>query len=241
MSYLQSILFGIVFWIAEKSLDNKEISVKITGRLTPGNNNDAKNQKYTARITPQNYKIGRTLITSDSGVALKDEVGKFCVTGNADSDEWFITSEGNLSKPVAISDFSNVPDFNKYPRLTVSDNAEINKLAELVNTENTMEGVTITLQNDVTLDSMIGGLDKNFYGTFDGNGKTITSNSGLMSIFYSVNGGGIVKNLTSEGTFICSGIVNNLYSSTVENCINNAEIINIVDVQELLVGCQVEI
>lgn len=214
---------GNDIWLAEKSLDNKEISVKIIGRLTPGNN-----VKYTARITPQTYSVGISLITADTGVTLEDKVGKFCVTRNDDSDEWFITTEGELSKPTAISDFSNVPDFNKYPRLTVSDNTEINKLAELVNLGNNMKGVTITLQNDVTLDSMIGSSGKEFHGTFDGNGKTITSNSnsGLMSIFYSVNGGGIVKNLTSEGTFICSGIVNNLYSSTVENCINNAEIIN---------------
>ena len=220
---------GNDIWLAEKSIiDNKEISIKITDELTPGNNAAAGNPKYTARITPENYKVGRTLITADSGVTLDDEVGKFCVTGNAVSDEWFITTEGKLSKPAAISSLPPSTDFSIYPKLTVSSNDEINKLAELVNTGNTMEGVTITLQNDVTLDSMIGGLDKNFYGTFDGNGKTITSNSnsGLMSIFYSVNGGGIVKNLTSEGTFICSGIVNNLYSSTVENCINNAEIIN---------------
>lgn len=206
---------GNDIWLA----DGKTITV--TGTLTPGNN-----VKYTARITPQTYNAGTPLITAESGVTLDDEVGKFRVTGNAESDEWFITTEGKLSKPTAISDFSNVPDFNKYPRLTVSDNTEINKLADLVNTGNTMKGVTITLQNDVTLDSMIGGLDKNFHGTFDGNGKTITSDSGLMSIFYSVNGGGIVKNLTSAGTFICSGIVNNLYSSTVENCINNARITN---------------
>ena len=201
-------------------------TITVTGRLTPENNAAAGNPKYTARITPETYNAGTPLITAESGVTLEDEVGKFCVTGNNDSDEWFITTEGKLSKPAAISDFSNVPDFNKYPRLTVSDNTEINKLADLVNAGNTMKGVTITLQNDVTLDSMIGGLDQNFHGTFDGNGKTITSDSGLMSIFYSVNGGGIVKNLTSAGTFICSGIVNNLYSSTVENCINNARITN---------------
>lgn len=201
-------------------------TITVTGRLTPENNAAAGNPKYTARITPETYNVGTSLITAEGGVTLKDEVGKFKVTGNSESDEWFITTEGKLSKPAAISDFSNVPDFNKYPRLTVSDNTEINKLADLVNTGNTMKGVTITLQNDVTLDSMIGGLDKNFHGTFDGNGKTITSDSGLMSIFYLVNGGGIVKNLTSAGTFICSGIVNNLYSSTVENCINNARITN---------------
>lgn len=203
---------GNDIWLA----DGKTITV--TGTLTPGNN-----VKYTARITPENYKVGRTLITADSGVTLDDKVGKFKVTGNADSDEWFITSEGNLSKPAAISDFSNVPDFNKYPRLTVSDNAEINKLAEFVNAGNTMEGVTITLQNDVTLGSMIGSSGKRFCGTFDGNGKTITSTAGLNSIFYHVEYG-LIKNVISKGEFLNAGIAYYCNYGIIENCKNNARI-----------------
>lgn len=210
-------------WLAEKSLDNKEISVKITGRLTPGNNAAAGNPKYTARITPENYKIGRTLITDEGGVTLKDEVGKFCVTGNAESDEWFITTEGKLSKPAAISSLLSSPDFSIYPKLTVSSDDEINKLAELVNAENTMEGVTITLQNDVTLGSMIGSSGKRFCGTFDGNGKTITSTAGLNSIFYHVEYGRI-KNVISKGEFLNAGIAYYCNYGIIENCKNNARI-----------------
>lgn len=212
-------------WLAEKSLDNKEISVKITGRLTPGNNNDAKNQKYTARITPQNYKVGRTLITADSGVALKDEVGKFCVTGNNDSDEWFITTEGKLSKPAAISSLLPSPDFSIYPKLTVSSGGEMGKLADWVNAGNNMEGVTFTLLNDVTIDSMIGSVGNKFYGTFDGNGNTITSTGFLMSIFYCVEYGRI-KNVISEGNFSGAGIAYLCNNGTIENCKNNATISN---------------
>lgn len=196
-------------------------TITVTDTLTPGNN-----VKYTARITPQTYNAGTPLITAEGGVTLKDEVEKFKVTGNAESDEWFITTEGNLSKPVAISDFSNVPDFNKYPRLTVSDNVEINKLAELVNAGNTMKGVTITLQNDVTLDSMIGSVGNKFYGTFDGNGNTITSTGSLMSIFYCVTEGGKVKNVISEGNFSGAGIAYLCNNGTIENCKNNATISN---------------
>ena len=212
-------------WLAEKSLDNKEISIKITGRLTPGNNNDAKNQKYTARITPQNYKVGRTLITADSGVALKDEVGKFCVTGNNDSDEWFITTEGKLSKPMAISSLLPSPDFSIYPKLTVSSGGEMGKLADWVNAGNNMEGVTFTLLNDVTIDSMIGSVGNKFYGTFDGNGNTITSTGFLMSIFYCVEYGRI-KNVISEGNFSGAGIAYLCNNGTIENCKNNATISN---------------
>lgn len=214
----------IYLGINEKTSVQQKIT--ITGILTPGNNADAGNPKYTARITPQTYLVGKELFQSDTYTITSNDYGKFCVTGNAESDEWFITSAGYLSKPTAISGFSDVPDFNKYPRLTVSTGDEMKTLADWVNAGNNMKGVTFTLLSDVTIDSMIGGLDKNFYGTFDGNGKTITSNGSLMTIFYSVNGGGVIKNLTSAGKFSCSGIVNNLYQSTVENCINNAEITN---------------
>lgn len=203
---------GNDIWLA----DGKTITV--TGTLTPGNN-----VKYTARITPENYKFGRTLITAEGVVTLKDEVGKFCVTGNAVSDEWFITTEGKLSKPAAISSLPSSPDFSIYPKLTVSSDDEINKLAELVNAENTMEGVTITLQNDVTLGSMIGSSVKKFSGTFDGNGKTITSTAGLNSIFYYVEYGRI-KNVISEGEFLNAGIAFFCNYGIIENCKNNAKI-----------------
>lgn len=210
----------IYLGISDTSVQQK---ITITGKLAPGNNAAAGNPKYTARITPENYKVGRTLITADSGVTLDDEVGKFCVTGNAVSDEWFITTEGNLSKPTAISSLPYSPDFSIYPKLTVSNNTEINKLAELVNAENTMEGVTITLQNDVTLGSMIGSSGKEFHGTFDGNGKTITSTARLNSIFYYVKYGRI-KNVISKGEFLNAGIAYYCSYGIIENCKNNARI-----------------
>lgn len=203
---------GNDIWLADRKI------ITVTGTLTPGNN-----VKYTARITPETYNVGTSLITADSGVTLKDEVGKFCVTGNAVPDEWFITTEGKLSKPAAISSLLSSPDFSIYPKLTVSNNTEINKLAELVNAGNTMEGVTITLQNDVTLGSMIGSSGKEFHGTFDGNGKTITSTARLNSIFYYVKYGRI-KNVISKGEFLNAGIAYYCSYGIIENCKNNARI-----------------
>lgn len=200
-------------------------TITVTDELTPGNNAAAGNPKYTARITPENYKFGRTLITAEGVVTLKDEVGKFCVTGNAVSDEWFITTEGKLSKPAAISSLPPSTDFSIYPKLTVSSGDEMGKLADWVNAGNTMEGVTITLQNDVTLGSMIGSVGNKFYGTFDGNGNTITSTRSLMSIFYCVEYGRI-KDVISEGNFSGAGIAYLCNNGTIENCKNNATISN---------------
>lgn len=208
---------GNDIWLA----DGKTITV--TGTLTPGNN-----VKYTARITPQTYNAGTPLITAEGGVTLKDEVGKFCVTGNAVSDEWFITTEGKLSKPAAISSLQSSPDFSIYPKLTVSTASEMNKLSGFVNNGNTMAGTTVTLLNDITLGSdfqKIGNTDKPFSGTFDGNGKTINSGTAsLWTIFYQVTGG-TIKNLTSSGKFSMSGIVANLSNNgLIENCTNTATV-----------------
>lgn len=208
---------GNDIWLA----DGKTITV--TGTLTPGNN-----VKYTARITPQTYNAGTPLITAESGVTLDDEVGKFRVTGNAESDEWFITTEGKLSKPTAISSLSSSLDFSIYPKLTVSSGDEMNKLSGFVNNGNTMAGTTVTLLNDITLGSdfqKIGNTDKPFSGTFDGNGKTINSGTAsLWTIFYQVTGG-TIKNLTSSGKFSMSGIVANLSNNgLIENCTNTATV-----------------
>lgn len=83
---------GNDIWLAT----DKKITV--SDELSPENNSAAGNPKYTARVTPENYNFGTALITADSGVTLKDEVIKFCVTENADSDGWFITDSGTLSK-----------------------------------------------------------------------------------------------------------------------------------------------
>lgn len=208
---------GNDIWLA----DGKTITV--TGTLTPGNN-----VKYTARITPQTYNAGTPLITAEGGVTLDDEVGKFRVTGNAESDEWFITTEGKLSKPTAISSLLSSPDFSIYPKLTVSSGDEMNKLSGFVNNGNTMAGTTVTLLNDITLGSdfqKIGNTDKPFSGTFDGNGKMIDSGTAsLWTIFYQVTGG-TIKNLTSSGKFSMSGIVANLSNNgLIENCTNTATV-----------------
>ena len=214
---------GNDIWLADAE------NITITDTLAPENNAAARNLKYTARITPGKYTVGTILIAADSGVTLEDKVGKFCVTKKSGSDdEWFITTEGKLSKPTAISSLSSVPDFKLYPKLTVSSGDEMNKLSGFVNNGNTMAGTTVTLLNDITLDSdfqNIGNTDKPFSGTFDGNGKKIDSGTAsLWAIFYQVTGG-TIKNLTSSGKFSMSGIVANLSDKgLIENCTNTATV-----------------
>ena len=209
------------------STESVQQKITITGTLAPGNNDAAGNQKYTARITPEEYAVEKEFFQSDSYTITSDDYEKFCVTGNDDSDEWFITGSGYLSKPTAISSLSSAPDFSIYPKLTVSTGDEMKSLADWVNAGNNMEGVTFTLQDNVTIDSMIGFMTsdgaKKFEGTFDGNGNTITSNVELDSIFCFVEGGEI-KNVISEGKFLKAGIASYLKNGIIENCKNNAMI-----------------
>lgn len=213
-----------------------EKTITVTDPLAPGNNAAAGNPKYTARITPQTYNVGTSLITAEGGVTLKDEVGKFCVTGNNDSDEWFITSEGKLSKPTAISDFSSVPDFNKYPRLTVSSGDEMKTLADWVKAKNTMAGYLITQTADITLPDTFTGVgvydmspsvtNYVFSGTFDGKGHKIISSESktIHSIFNNLQSGGGIKNVISKGKFLYAGIAYYCDNGTVQNCENYATI-----------------
>lgn len=184
----------IYLGINEKTSVQQKIT--ITGILTPGNN-----VKYTARITPQTYTVGKELITADSGVKLEDVVGKFCVTGNDDSDEWFIANAGTLSKPIAISSLSSAPDLTLYPKLTVSTGDEMKTLAAWVKAKNTMEGYLITQTADITLPDTFTGVgvynmspsvtNYVFSGTFDGKGHKITSSgTKTVSIFNNLQNGG---------------------------------------------------
>lgn len=223
----------IYLGINEKTSVQQKIT--ITGILNPGNNAAAGNPKYTARITPQTYLVGKELFQSDTYTITSDDYGKFCVTGNAESDEWFITSAGYLSKPTTISGFSDVPDFNKYPRLTVSTGDEMKKLADWVKKKNTMSGYLISQMADITLPDTFTGIgvynmspsvtNYVFSGTFDGKGHKITSSgTKTVSIFNNLQSGGGIKNVISEGKFLYAGIAYYCNNGIIENCENNATI-----------------
>lgn len=218
----------IYLGINEKTSVQQKIT--ITGTLTPGNN-----VKYTARITPQTYTVGKELITADSGVKLEDVVGKFCVTGNDDSDEWFIANAGTLSKPIAISSLSSAPDLTLYPKLMVSTGDEMKTLAAWVKAKNTMEGYLITQTADITLPDTFTGVgvynmspsvtNYVFSGAFDGKGHKITSSgTKTVSIFNNLQNGGGIKNVISEGKFLYAGIAYYCNNGIIENCENNATI-----------------
>lgn len=127
---------GNDIWLA----DGKTITV--TGTLTPGNN-----VKYTARITPETYNVGTSLITAEGGVTLKDEVGKFKVTNSADGLEYKIKCDSSGKKGELALLFS-IDSENKSLIIDSADSYVLNKAFEYA-AKNSDSTWTIELNNDI--------------------------------------------------------------------------------------------
>ena len=127
---------GNDIWLA----DGKTITV--TDELTPGNN-----VKYTARITPETYNVGTSLITADGGVTLKDEVGKFKVTNSTDGLEYKIKCDSSGKKGELALLFS-IDSENKSLIIDSADSYVLNKAFEYA-AKNSDSTWTIELNNDI--------------------------------------------------------------------------------------------
>lgn len=97
---------GNDIWLA----DGKTITV--TGTLTPGNNDAAGNPKYTARITPESYTVGTTIVegcSSPSNMLTQNDCDKFKVIDDSGNlCEVKLNSsrngEGNLGFKLALNE-----------------------------------------------------------------------------------------------------------------------------------------
>lgn len=123
--------------------------------------------------------------------------------------------------------------------VSVSTVSSLNKISEWVKDGNTLQGVTITLEKDITLDESFNGIGyyyedpgthdvtvKSFAGTFNGNGHSVditNMKSDTFGLFVSVEGNAHVKNVVVTGTVNAptsySGMIYTLVgNSIVENC-----------------------
>lgn len=117
-------------------------TITVTDTLTPGNN-----VNYTARITPETYNVGTSLITADSGVTLKDEVGKFKVTNSTDGLEYKIKCDSSGKKGELALLFS-IDSENKSLIIDSADSYVLNKAFEYA-AKNSDSTWTIELNNDI--------------------------------------------------------------------------------------------
>lgn len=110
--------------------------------------------------------------------------------------------------PISVS-AEEVATFNGTTNLTIKNNADIAKFDEMVEGGEDFDGVTITLGNNITLDSDFAGIGANnggwkrFAGTFDGQGYTITANGHNVGddtgAFFVGIDGATIQNVTFAG------------------------------------------
>lgn len=81
--------------------------ITITGKLAPGNNAAAGNLKYTARVTPQTYTVGMTIIQGESELD-SSSCSKFLVTANAADELKYKIKYDSSSKTGKLATTQNI-------------------------------------------------------------------------------------------------------------------------------------
>ena len=82
-------------------------TITVTGTLTPGNNAAARNPKYTARITPQTYTVGTTIIQGEPELD-SNSCSKFLVTANGTDELKYKIKYDSSSKTGKFATTQNI-------------------------------------------------------------------------------------------------------------------------------------
>ncbi len=184
-----------------------------------------------ATISPKNYAQGQFILEEDN-TNNKSNYSKFsiCPESSSSTNTWKINEEGVLYKYFSLNNYNSITEFDIYTKEQVETIFSNNTIG-------TFEGKTITLYNDFEVSQAC--YKKDFRGTFDGNGHTITINStGVLGA--ASNGCGLfaqnfgtIKNLTVEGSFTApnsahyvGAIAGICYSGSgsIQNCTSTANI-----------------
>ena len=152
--------------------------------------------------------------------------GKYTVIATAKIGGYSYDAEKNIiiSESIAISNFSSAPSASDFPKITASSSQELVTLNQWVNAGSDLEGITITLVDDIDLADCLDwqpiGFIKSavasdsdsdnmpFRGTFNGNGKTISyeikkREDGLASQVFGLffDNYGTIENLVVNQTY----------------------------------------
>lgn len=147
--------------------------------------------------------------------------GNYTVIATAKIGGYSYDAEMNIIISVAISSLASAPSASDFPKITASSSQELVTLRSWVNSGSDLEGITITLLDDIDLadcadDWQPIGFVKNedddsnnmpFKGTFNGNGKTILykitknedSGTQLFGLFF--DNYGTIENLVVNQTY----------------------------------------
>lgn len=96
-------------------------TITITGTLAPENNAAAGNPKYTARITPENYTLGKTIIQGEPEF-VSSSCAKFLVTANAADELKYKIKYDSSSKTGKLATTQNIViNGKKYDKTALED------------------------------------------------------------------------------------------------------------------------
>ena len=123
------------------------------------------------------------------------------------------------------------------PILTIANATQWNAFAQCVADGNNYSGQTVTLTNDITVNTIVPGTpwttSSGFHGTFDGQGHTITLNYTTSDNFvglFRYTYGATIKDLIVDGTINTSNVRTGgliglaQYTTTITNCRSNVTI-----------------
>jgi len=225
---------GTRLWCIKPSSDGKSGILALSGAAVTAGYSQP---EYTLTLSPVSFiqgeadnRISLAVTDSDGNSVTPDSVEfalyqnkNYTVIATAKVGEYSYDVERNIEflELVAISSLASAPSASDFPRITASSPQELVTLNQWVNSGINMEGITITLVDDIDLADCaddwqpIGfvkteGDDSNnmpFKGTFNGNGKTISYNitkredSGtqLFGLFF--DNYGTIENLVVNQTY----------------------------------------
>ena len=191
---------------------------------------------------------GQTLtVTSGATLAVKGGV-TFTGTGNLTVAEggalaYYSGANIDFSKVNGDIVFPGLGEVGEDGSYTISTEAQLRALAEIVDNGYNFKDKTVVLDNDIDLSNEfwnpIGEYngaandDTSFCGTFDGkghtiSGMTITNSTGFCGLFARVGTGGTVENLAVEGSITAQGAncgsIACSNAGTISNCYSNVDI-----------------
>ena len=182
--------------------------------------------------------------------------GKYTVIATAKIGGYSYDVEKNIiiSESIAISYLTFAPSASDFPKITASSSADMVKLGEWIKSGSDLEGITITLADDLDLTGCAGfdcmGVTKAdttgdiqgnaFKGVFDGAGHSMTlaitpTDPQPMGLFWQ-NDGTImnvtIKQYSSDGqvgskqdlNLSRGGVICSVNNGTIKNCIVNARV-----------------
>lgn len=211
------------------TLKNNDVYLKGSETLVTLDENSELDNSSKITITLGDYNNENAKITGAAATVIAQKYKCFSLTPN-NGTNYYLTPKAVLTEYQPAETLTSDPSSSD--KIGAFSPADINNIAALVeNGTSDFSGVTITLQEDLTLNrtnytsmgTRTNTVNHPFKGIFDGNGKTITFTECNKPLFRYTNGA-TIKNINITGTFTGVGdthlgpIIQIMYGGTLQNC-----------------------